>query len=369
MEAFGGRITQSSPLKWEEGEAAEILTINSFILDKGNHARVLVEADGIEGEVSCAILTAAQPHFQCHLVFPKEAQFVLASSSDAEASVSILGTSDYCNDFDENCCDEDESEESDGEYSDDTNVPSLIMADFESSGSEAGSDEDEESGPKIEEVFDEQPEKREIPVRSCLKGQSVDKGQTGSPSNRKLDSSNNKTDKDNHSSVGSKKSEGDKKRAADTTAVSLSPSKNAKTGNSNGAGTAQRKDGDKEQPSSGKKAAVTTPNIKKVLPSGLKYEITRAGNGQKCALKGRKVTVAYSGSLASSGKQFDKGQLSFVVGAGEVVPGFDQGVEGMVLGESRMCFIPAKLGYGKKGAPGVIPPNANLVFDIKLTKC
>jgi len=102
------------------------------------------------------------------------------------------------------------------------------------------------------------------------------------------------------------------------------------------------------------------------LGDGLCYEIMRVGNSKGCASKGKRVVVQYLGTLAN-GKKFDSGKISLTVGAGEVVPGFDRGVEGMLLNEKRRLFIPAKLGYGKNRA-GSIPPNSNLVFELTLVK-
>lgn len=105
--------------------------------------------------------------------------------------------------------------------------------------------------------------------------------------------------------------------------------------------------------------------IKKQLPSGLKYEISRVGKGA-VADRARTVKVAYDGRLASNGKRFDKGTIAFKLGLGEVIRGWDEGVKGMAVGEKRKLLIPAHLGYGARGAPPQIPRNAALVFDVEL---
>ena len=90
------------------------------------------------------------------------------------------------------------------------------------------------------------------------------------------------------------------------------------------------------------------------------------------AVSGSTATVTYTGWLynASSsnyeGTQFDTGTLTFVVGAGTLVPGFEQGVAGMKVGGTRTLLIPSSLGYGASGS-GVIPANAGLVFTVTLT--
>lgn len=104
---------------------------------------------------------------------------------------------------------------------------------------------------------------------------------------------------------------------------------------------------------------------------GLRYAVIRKGDGAKVE-KDSKVSVHYTGWLEGSGEVFDSSRMreapfEFTVGKGEVIKGWDQGVEGMRVGEIRRLIIPAELGYGERGTPGgPIPPNAVLVFDIEL---
>src|SRR5215467_3828749 len=104
-------------------------------------------------------------------------------------------------------------------------------------------------------------------------------------------------------------------------------------------------------------------------PSGLQYWDTKVGNGP-VAQSGQKVKVHYTGWL-TNGKKFDssvdRGQpFEFMLGAGQVIKGWDQGVAGMKVGGKRQLKIPPDLGYGAAGAGGVIPPNAILIFDVEL---
>lgn len=106
-------------------------------------------------------------------------------------------------------------------------------------------------------------------------------------------------------------------------------------------------------------------------PSGLKYTVLKAGKGAT-PKPGQAVFVHYTGTL-TNGKKFDssrdKGQpFSFKVGAGQVIPGWDEALSTMKVGERRKLTIPPKLGYGAAGAGGVIPPNATLIFDVELLK-
>ncbi|MDD2501489.1 MAG: FKBP-type peptidyl-prolyl cis-trans isomerase [Geobacter sp.] len=103
--------------------------------------------------------------------------------------------------------------------------------------------------------------------------------------------------------------------------------------------------------------------------SGLQYVDLVEGTG-KSPTKGKVVTVHYTGTL-DNGKKFDSSvdrrePFSFVIGVGQVIKGWDEGVMSMKVGGKRQLIIPANLGYGARGAGGVIPPNATLHFDVEL---
>jgi len=103
--------------------------------------------------------------------------------------------------------------------------------------------------------------------------------------------------------------------------------------------------------------------------SGLKYIDVVLGKGASPAA-GKQVSVHYTGTL-ENGKKFDssvdrKQPFTFVIGIGQVIPGWDEGVMTMKVGGKRKLIIPPKLGYGSQGAGGVIPPNATLLFDVEL---
>jgi FKBP-type peptidyl-prolyl cis-trans isomerase len=118
-------------------------------------------------------------------------------------------------------------------------------------------------------------------------------------------------------------------------------------------------------------ATIEQSNISELIKNDVK-----AGTGAE-ATAGRNVSVHYTGWLYDEtapehkGKKFDSSRdrgtpFEFTLGAGRVIQGWDQGVEGMKVGGARTLVIPPQLGYGARGAGGVIPPNATLVFDVEL---
>jgi FKBP-type peptidyl-prolyl cis-trans isomerase FkpA len=111
-------------------------------------------------------------------------------------------------------------------------------------------------------------------------------------------------------------------------------------------------------------------------PSGLQYEDTVPGSGAE-AVAGQRVKVHYTGWLydptaaKERGKKFDSSKdrgdpFVFGLGQGQVIRGWDEGVAGMKVGGTRVLTIPPEMGYGARGAGGVIPPNATLVFEVEL---
>ncbi|KAK0511623.1 hypothetical protein JMJ35_006196 [Cladonia borealis] len=112
---------------------------------------------------------------------------------------------------------------------------------------------------------------------------------------------------------------------------------------------------------------------------GVTKEVIKQGNGQDYPSKGDKVTIEYTGNLYDGaagkdnhhrGKQFDsskgRGDFETAIGVGKVIKGWDEGVPSMSLGEQSILTITGDYAYGDRGFPGLIPPNATLIFEVEL---
>ena len=121
--------------------------------------------------------------------------------------------------------------------------------------------------------------------------------------------------------------------------------------------------------SAGEKKAETMAENMETTPSGLQYHDVKVGTGASPSA-GQTAVVHYTGWLLD-GKKFDsskdRGQpFTFALGRGQVIKGWDEGVATMKVGGTRILMIPPELGYGARGAGGVIPPNATLKFEVEL---
>ena len=104
---------------------------------------------------------------------------------------------------------------------------------------------------------------------------------------------------------------------------------------------------------------------------GVEKEILMPGDGVNFPKRGDQLTMHYTGTLSNGGKQFDSSvsrgkPFQFVIGIGQVITGWDEGVIKMSLGEKAILRITSDYGYGAEGAPGAIPPNADLNFEVEL---
>jgi peptidylprolyl isomerase len=135
-----------------------------------------------------------------------------------------------------------------------------------------------------------------------------------------------------------------------------------------GSETAESAPAAAESSATTKKPVVKSP--KGAPPKQLEVKDLVEGSGEE-AKSGDEITVDYVGVDYKSGKEFDSSwsrnePFTFTLGAGEVIPGWDQGVEGMKVGGRRELIIPPELGYGQTGSPPAIPPNETLIFVIDL---
>eukprot|EP00980_Cylindrotheca_fusiformis_P022467 scaffold9342_cov163-Cylindrotheca_fusiformis.AAC.2 len=104
---------------------------------------------------------------------------------------------------------------------------------------------------------------------------------------------------------------------------------------------------------------------------GVTKKVLQEGDGQTYPKQGDQLTMHYTGTLTDGGKQFDSSvsrgkPFQFVIGIGQVIQGWDEGVIQMSLGEKAILNISSDYGYGARGAPGAIPPNADLTFEVEL---
>ncbi len=122
-----------------------------------------------------------------------------------------------------------------------------------------------------------------------------------------------------------------------------------------------------ESRQAGEPGAAPAATVK--TPSGLSYVDIATGGGPS-PTSGKPVKVHYTGWLENGTKfdsSVDRGEpFIFTIGAGQVIPGWDEGVMTMKVGGKRKLIIPSQLGYGAAGAGGVIPPNATLIFEVEL---
>merc|ERR1712050_389160 len=109
------------------------------------------------------------------------------------------------------------------------------------------------------------------------------------------------------------------------------------------------------------------PGAETDLGNGLKLKVIKAGDGKTFPKEGDELTMHYTGTLSDGGDKFDSSRdrnspFQFEIGVGQVIDGWDLGVKHMSLGKRAVLHVPSSMGYGARGAGGVIPPNADLDF-------
>ena len=167
--------------------------------------------------------------------------------------------------------------------------------------------------------------------------------------------------------VGCKSQQASESQTSTTTTTAAQPAQPAAPA----AAPAAKPTAGKEDPNveAARKLGTATQNPVVEIASGLKYIDAKTGTGAE-AKAGQTVSVHYTGWLVNGTKfdsSVDRGQpFQFPLGGGRVIKGWDEGVAGMKVGGVRKLIIPSELGYGSRGAGGVIPPNATLIFEVQL---
>lgn len=279
------------------------------------------------------------------------------------------------------CCDnddeeEDEDEEMDSDYSEDDDSEEMEDSD-EDVDSE---DEAESKEPRIKELLSED---EEISADEGKPQEQVDEeedsDEEGSGSELSYEDSSEDDEQEQEQvkgkrppqqSVASKKELPEAKKPAldekKSPAAKQQPQQPIKK-------EEPKKDEKKASPAASPAKAAPEKKLPVKLPSGVVFVETLGGDDSgKKVVQGDRIGIFYRGTLHASGKVFDsntgKPLLNFTVGKGEVIKGLEQGVIGMTPGGERQIVIPSALAYGPKGAPPQIPPNATLVFDVKLVR-
>jgi peptidylprolyl isomerase len=154
----------------------------------------------------------------------------------------------------------------------------------------------------------------------------------------------------------------------DDDSATSTPTVAVPTGGAGSVATAPPRTGTAAPPTAGSTTDFSTIKDATTTPSGLKYvdEVVGTGSSPRA---GRSVTVSYVGTF-TNGKKFDAsadhgGTFSFIIGQGNVIKGWDEGVLTMKVGGKRMLYVPSALAYGTRGQ-GTIPPNTDLIFEVQL---
>merc|ERR1712038_30397 len=306
---------------------------------------------------------------------PKAKSKKEAEIKQAEAMKKILAKENGAKDSDEES-DDDDSEEDDMDDSELKSGSSFFDTTNDSDEDEEDSDEDEDEEEDDSEEEDDEDSKTEAPGKKTpAKDNSKTpngKQKKESPKSQKKEKSEtpkpNKVEKKLETPNQKKETKPEVKTETPATAKKDKKNKQLQNGTStNGpatpaAQTPKNKDAKTPQANQPQK----TP--KKQLKGGLMVEDLKVGNGPE-AKSGKLVGMYYEGKLKANNKQFDAQKsgkpFRFRLGRGEVIKGWDVGVDGMKVGGKRRLTVPPQMGYGSQGAPPDIPPNATLVFEVE----
>ncbi|CAE6452990.1 unnamed protein product [Rhizoctonia solani] len=296
--------------------------------------------------VLCALTGGKVEQQPLDLVLPEgeEVEFVVKGKNHVHL---------YGNYIQQNPGDEDSDEDDDEDEFDLDEVPSDVELGLE--------DDDEEAGDssRFEEIED-----TPASVKTGKRARE-DEEMADASTATAAETSTNLSKKEKKRAKKLKNEAGKAAPAPATTTTTTSPTKKDKpVEKKEVAKPAEKKDGGKKD---GEKKKKSEP---KTLPGGVVIEDKTVGSGS-VAKSGKKIGMRYIGRL-KNGKVFDsntKGKpFFFTLGKGEVIKGWDEGIQGMLVGGERVLTIPAAKGYGKRGAPPDIPPNSELIFEVKLVE-
>ncbi|KAI5697247.1 hypothetical protein M8J76_001382 [Diaphorina citri] len=256
---------------------------------------------------------------------------------------------------------EDDSDSDDDEGDESMDVSDLTFDDDDDDDSDEDDDEEDEDDEEDDDEADDSDE--EVKVASP--------GSTPMPPQKKAKQSANNTPVSNKKNKQQQQNEPGKKKGDKQ---QQSPQKPLTNGTTTPQSNKKKKNKDNAEAAS---PAAGTPNNKqgdgktprKSLEGGVIVEDIKVGSGVP-AKSGKMISVYYVGKLKSNNKQFDSSTqgpgFKFRLGKGEVIKGWDVGLNGMKVGGKRRITIPAHMAYGNKGSPPAIPPNSTLVFDVEL---
>eukprot|EP00088_Acartia_fossae_P002396 TRINITY_DN10971_c0_g1_i1.p1 TRINITY_DN10971_c0_g1~~TRINITY_DN10971_c0_g1_i1.p1 ORF type:complete len:453 (-),score=174.19 TRINITY_DN10971_c0_g1_i1:230-1588(-) len=290
-----------------------------------------------------------------------------SDDSDEEGGETTLGdleTTDNFAEEEESDDDDDDSEDDDDEAADTTKEGKDDSDDDDSDDSDEEDDDDDESSDDEEE----EEKKKKSPAKPVMNGKKSEQtpnkkaaaATTEEKSAKKKEKETPKKDgkQEEVKTPASKKPEAGKTPKGDMKTPKSSKEEGGKTPKN------------KEEVKTPKNAAVaaTPKSSKKTMKGGIVVEELKEGNGPECK-PGKHVGMYYAGRLKSNNKQFDaciSGKpFKFKLGKGEVIKGWDIGLQGMKVGGKRKITIPPNMGYGSSGAPPAIPPNSTLVFEVE----
>jgi len=265
--------------------------------------------------------------------------------------------------------DKKQQDEDDDDSDDDDENDETMDADMDDLEEEEES-EDEDDGEEEEESEEEETPtpKKETPKKDKKKEKLAENGDTPAKTNGQATAAKKETPAKppkEEPALTPKAAKGIEKQATETPKSKKKDKRNKNKEKNAAEGSTPAKQGDAAKPASPTK----TPKPQKMtLKGGIVAEDLRVGNGPE-AKAGKHVGMYYKGILTKSGKQFDaqlQGKpFKFKLGKGEVIKGWDVGVEGMKVGGKRKLTIPPHMAYGKDGAGPDIPPNASLTFEVE----